>query len=238
MSRTVQQIIDLVSYNLRGRTDKNSLIIELINSALKDAVLEHDFEAAESTEDKITTANVDYVSLPTGFLSATSVCGIQPSTGTPTLVWPMFVKDRKWWNLNVVDGSGNVAVRPTVCLIDEGSSRLYFAAPSDDAYRIRIRFRKFPTVSAVTDINPYSILDNWIPEEVSAGVWLTLENVDMFKLYDARASRAMARAKKSYNSLAAKDQAMYMRPVDIGNSPNPLDGGFVTSDGRQWNPHL
>jgi hypothetical protein len=136
---TREQIKDLVIENTR-RTDKEALILTSIGFALNEIAQLHDFKIMKVEVDIPFSEDDMSVSLPTDAVQISETRFIESTTDT--IGYPIPLVSKNYSVRTFVNPAGQAASRPTE--LYEHNGQLYFNAPSDGDYILRMTYMKYP----------------------------------------------------------------------------------------------
>lgn len=185
MARTRTQIKDLVHYHT-GRT-KSALENSLCDSALKLAIQAHPFWESITdpyndftlTEDA-TSQNIEVSSVaPEHVLTAR----ILETSGSMNK--PLKIKNRVWWDANVINQEDNTKGWPTYCM--HIGSNMYFDRPLEDGWTLRLRLSLPKTFTADSTECPIKCLDVFVEQYVTAEVFASIEQMDSYWIWRRKA---------------------------------------------------
>jgi hypothetical protein len=180
MALTRAEIRTLIESHL-GRVDKTTLINSLCANALKAACQVHNFNDACAVSDIAMVANQNYFSI-SGIDKLVSVRVIWP---TNVQSWVLTMKDRRWWDENIVNENDENAGQPSYGL--RFGTNVYMYPVPDLAYTARVRSLTIP--SWTTDIAcPISCLDLFIEAWVTSKVFKSIEDFDNEKFWMSEAT--------------------------------------------------
>ncbi len=181
MAKTRAQIKVSVDANTGRGTEKTTLIESLCDEALKIAGNEHPFRDAQDdptiiaiTEDAV---SVD-ISAITNLVHIVTARIIQDSG---SLYSPLFMRDRAWWDRNIVNPADNQKGWPRNGLRWESTVLLERPAESDLQLQLIVSQEK-----AFTDDStecPIKILDTFIVQYATAFVFLSIQNMESYAFW-------------------------------------------------------
>jgi hypothetical protein len=187
MARTRAEIRTLVQAHT-GRSDKTTLINSLCDSALKYALMEHDFQRATqrtSAETEITedATEVDFSAYSPSVYKIVTAKIIDTSDEQSAFL-PL--KNRQWWDRFVVNSEENSTGWPSVA-IHEGDA-LKFNCPCEADKKLRLLYTYIPTFagSDATEC-PVPTLDLFVEYFVTANVFFSIGDLEKFGWWNNRA---------------------------------------------------
>ena len=176
MAKTRAQIKTAVGYNTGRGTEKAALIETLCDEALKVAGNAHPFRDACSqptdiaiTEDAV---SVD-ISVITSLIYIVTARIIETGSDSYDI---LTMKDRTWWDRNVVNASSNQKGWPTNGL--RWGTTVLLDRPSESGLSLRLVVSKEQSFAADATPCPIAILDTFVTQYATAFVFLSIENVD------------------------------------------------------------
>ena len=189
MAKTKTQLISSVETRT-GRTDKDTLIGEAIDSALLECQNEHFFREMYTTADLSASASDVSEALPSDMHQLLEVRLID---GTSS--YSIFVKSKRWVVENFPNISADNASKPDWCYEEEGT--LYFSCPLDDAYTIRITYYAFLVFASAATANPIPCTDNALLYYAMSELYESLELDRLADKWLRRGDRALVKAVRS-----------------------------------------
>lgn len=184
MARTRSEIKDLVELNT-GRTDKESLINSQCDSALKIAMIKHNFHDAchicddvAITEDTTSVAisSLTESSISIGTIIDVVTARIVEDDGSKNTI--LKIKNRQWWDKNIINPEDNLKGWPTYGL--HFGANIIFDRPVDSGLSLRLRVASVPTFESDSTECPISSLDLFIEQYVTAMVFLSIGKTDNY----------------------------------------------------------
>ena len=186
MTRTREEIRTMVQYHT-GRTDKTTLINELCDSALKYAVMEHDFTrnfTRTSSETEITT-NATEIDLsgysPTVYKIITAK--ILDTNDEQSAFLPL--RDSQWWDRFVINAEDNTGGWPTNGMHE--LDKLLFDRPCESDKKLRLLYTTIPTFTQDSTTCPVPTLDLFVEYWVTANVFFSISDMEKFGWWNKRA---------------------------------------------------
>lgn len=178
MAKTRTQIKSSVDSNTGRATSKSSLIEDLCDESLKVAIGEHPFRDAQSsptildiTED---ATSVD-MSAITNLVHVVTARIIQDS-GTQYM--PLVLRDRSWWDRNVVNAEDNTKGWPKYGLRWE--STILLDRPAESDLQLQLIVSQDQTFTSDSTECPVKILDTFVVQYVTAFVFLSIQNMQSY----------------------------------------------------------
>lgn len=185
MTRTeIQAVVE----DMIARTDKEDVIINGIDFAIKEFTKEHDFQDFISSEDLTTTSGTSYVAL-----SDESDKIIEARLIDGTNSYSILQKTKNWISKRFPNPDGDPNNKPVYCYIEGGN--LYLVPVPDDAYTIRLS-----VVSSSSDLsgdsseNPLDGLDYAIACWAAGYVMDSIERFDAGQQWRVRAQDSLAKS--------------------------------------------
>ncbi len=184
MARTRTQIKALIALNT-GRTDKGTLIDSVCDTALKIAATRHPFQdILKLCDDETITEDATSVDISDLQESSSSVgtvadvitARIVEADGTRNKI--LTIKNRQWWDRNVVNPEDNQKGWPNFGL--KFGTNMILDRPSENNLELRLRVSVIPTFASDESECPISILDLYVEQYVTAMVFLSLEMNDNY----------------------------------------------------------
>lgn len=244
MARTRGEIKTLVKAHTgwTDRTDKDDLIDSLCNSALKYAIMEHDFRditTLTSGETEITTlaTSVDLSTFDPTIYKIVSARLLRVSNSTEQ-GYPLPLRNRVWWDKFVIDPTNNTSGIPSQAL--RVKSTLFFDRPIEDGWKLRLRYSSLNTYTDDSTETPVDILDLFVEYKVTADVFFSTEDMEKYALWNRRAIGSnpenpggeLARAIRADDKEMAKEMVM-TRPWQLVQSMYPF---AITTNNLDWTP--
>ncbi len=178
MAKTRGQIKTSVDANTGRGTEKATLIESLCDEALKVAINQHPFRDAQNdptiiaiTEDAV---SVD-ISAITNLVHIVTARIIQDSGSLYSI---LFMRDRAWWDRNIVNPADNQKGWPKNGLRWESTVLLERPAESDLQLQLIVSQEK--TFTDDSTESPVKILDTFITQYVTAFVFLSIQNMESY----------------------------------------------------------
>lgn len=172
MARTRGEIITLVKAHTgwTDRSDKDTLIDSLCDSALKYAIMEHDFRditTLTSGESEITTlaTSVDLSDFDPAVYKIVTARLLRVSSSTES-GRPLPLRNRLWWDKFVIDPANNTSGVPSQAL--RVKNTLYFDRPIEDDWKLRLRYTSLNTYTTDETETPSELLDLFVEYKVTA----------------------------------------------------------------------
>ena len=164
---------------------KDSLENSLCDTALKIALMQHAFKDAQSSPSDIaitTEATEVDISSVTDLVNVITVRIVQASgTRNEKLTF----KTRTWWDENVINAEDNQGGWPKFGM--RWGSTILLDRPAESGLELRLRVT---TIQSFTDDNticPIALLDVFVEQYVTAGVYASLENWESSKFWERKA---------------------------------------------------
>lgn len=183
MARTRAQTKTLVESNT-GRT-KDALENSLHDTALKIALLRHPFKDAQSVPSDITitedATSVD-ISAITGLRSIVTARIVEASGSRNKI---LKCKTRSWWDEHVINPEDNQKGWPQYGM--RVGSTIVIDRPSESGLELRLRVTTDQTYASDATECPISVLDIFVEHYVTAFIFKSLENDEMYKHWMASA---------------------------------------------------
>ncbi len=171
MARTRSAIKTLVRSHT-GRA-KDTLESSLCDSALKLALISHNFEDAKSTPADFTLTE-DAWSVDISSASAFNIVTARIVEASGSRNTELIMKDRTWWDKTVVNPEDNPKGWPIHCLHDGNS--IYFDRPLQSRLELRLRITTEQTFTDDSTECPIKVLDLFVEDYVTYGVFLDVGN--------------------------------------------------------------
>jgi len=185
MAKTRAQIKTAVDYNTGRGTEKAGLIESLCNEALKVACNAHPFRDARSqpsdfsiTED---ATSVDISSI-SNLIHVVSARIIESDADRYA---PLVMKDRTWWDRNVVNASDNQKGWPEFGL--RWGTEILLNRPADSGLSLRLVVTTEQSFTDDSTACPITILDTFVTQYVTAFVFLSLQQMDSYAFWKSLA---------------------------------------------------
>lgn len=171
-ARTRSAIKTLVEANT-GRT-KDTLESSLCDTALKIALMQHHFKDAQSspsdftiTEDA-TSVDISGISDLVNIVTARIV----EASGSRNMI--LKLKTRTWWDLHIRNAEDNQKGWPIYAM--KWGSTLLLDRPADSGLELRLRITTVQTFATDATVCPIAVLDIFVEDYVTGGVFANLEN--------------------------------------------------------------
>lgn len=176
MARTREQIKDLVVLNT-GRSDKDTLMNSLCDSALKLAGTRHPFKDSLSMPSDFTITE-DATSVDISSVSPIHIvtARIVEASGSKNAVLRM--KNRTWWDENVVNSEDNQKGWPDFGM--RWGTTVLLDRPAISGLELRIRISTVQTFASDSTTCPIDILDLFVEKYVTAYVFFSLQQMQSF----------------------------------------------------------
>jgi len=178
MAKTRAQIKTAVDNNTGRGTEKATLIESLCDEALKVAINEHPFRDSQDdptiidiTEDA-TSVDISAISDLVHIVTARII------QDSGSLYAPLFMRDRSWWDRNVVNPDDNQKGWPRNGLRWE--STILLERPASDDLQLQLIVSQEKTFTNDSTETPIKILDTFITQYVTAFVFLSLQNTESY----------------------------------------------------------
>lgn len=184
-SHTRAQIKTLVDGRTGRATEKNTLINFECDQALKLAIHKHPFRDATTTKDDISiTENAVSVDISTIKSLVDIISSRIIETGTDSYA-SLIMKDRNWWDKNVINPSSNMKGWPKYGLRD--GSMVKLDGPANSGLSLRLRVTQEYTFGSDDSQCPVPILDAFVTAYVTAEVFLAIENHESYVYWHRKA---------------------------------------------------
>ena len=183
MARTRAEIKTLVRLHT-GRT-KEALENAFCDSALKAALMRHPFKDAQSVESDITiTEDATSVDM-SGISGLRSIvtARIVEADGSRNEI--LRLKTQSWWDEHVINSEDNQPGWPKYGL-REGTT-MQLDRPAESGLELRLRVTTDQTFASDSSACPIGVLDIFVEHFVTAMVFKSLENDEMYKHWIASA---------------------------------------------------
>jgi len=219
MARTRDTILALVRLNT-GRTDKDTLIGYVCDSALKEAVL-FSIRKKQTFRDTVTqrtwaiTTGLDYVQVmgtgggdgatPSNNDDITDIITARIIDSSSDDNKPLIIKGRQWWDKEVVNGADNVQGWPSYGI--RLGNYLFFDRPSEANKVLYLRCCTIPTFTSGSTTCPIKNLDLFVEYWATAQVFHSLEQDTQYQRWMAKASGELSIALEA-DIDTAKDNQM------------------------------
>ena len=181
MAKTRAQIKTSIDFNTGRATEKDGLIDDLCDQALKLAIGKHPFRDAQDdptiiaiTEDAV---SVD-ISAITNLVHIVTARIIQDSG---TLSRLLHMRDRTWWDRNVVEAGDNQKGWPANGLRWE--STVLLERPAESDLQLQLVVSQDKTFTDDSTETPVKILDTFIVQYVTAFVFLSIQNMQSYAFW-------------------------------------------------------
>lgn len=252
MARTRGQLKTLIKEHVgwKDRSDKDSLIDSLCDSALKYAIMEQDFRdlttvTSGETEIAVGSTEVDLSSFDPAVYKIVTAKLLRVDNSTAS-GYPLPLSNRWWWDKYVIDPDNNNPGIPRNAL--RIKSTLQFDRPIEDDWKLRLRYSSINTYTSDSTETPSELLDLFVEYKVTADVFFSLEDMEKFALWNRRAignnperqGGELARAIRADDKEAAKE-IQITRPWSLQTPPGFGKGfggsyGAITTLDLDWTP--
>ncbi len=187
MALTRTETIALVKLNT-GRTDKDTLIDSLCDTALKVATTKHAFQDSMHICDDLTiTEDATSVAIAATDLKESTVqisgdlvdivtARIVEASGTRNA--PLIIKNKTWWDKNVVNPEDNQKGWPNFGL--HFGTNILLDGPATSGLELRLRTSHIPVFASDATECPIKILDTFVEQYTTAMVFLSLSMNDKY----------------------------------------------------------
>ena len=185
MARTRTQIKALAVLNT-GRSDKDTLMNSICDTALKIAVAKHPFHDIVKLCDDITiTEDNTTVDISAPEVSSVAITDdiydlvtarIVEASGTRNYLLPL--TNRQWWDENVINPEDNNKGWPVVGL--KVGTNLHLDRPAESNLELRLRLSTIPTFASDATECPIKVLDIFVEQYVTAMTYLSLGQRDEY----------------------------------------------------------
>ncbi len=182
MARTRLEIKTLVRSHT-GRTD-DSLENSLCETALKMALSKHPFNAAISTPADFTLVE-DNTSIDISSASAIRLVTLRIVEADGTRNAPLRLKNRTWWDKNIVNEEDNQKGWPVYAL--RTGDIITFDRPLMSGLELRLRITTEQTFAGDSSVCPIPMLDLFIEKYVTALVYLDKKIIDSYLFWKSEA---------------------------------------------------
>lgn len=177
MARTRSEIKALAVLNT-GRSDKDTLMNSLCDSALKVAVARHPFK--------------DSLSMPSDFTITEDATSVDISASCPivhivtariveadgTRNWSLKMKSRTWWDKNVINAEDNQKGDPVFGM--RWGETVLLDRPANSGLELRLRISTTPVFASDSTECPIEILDLFVEKYTTAYTFFSLEQIESF----------------------------------------------------------
>jgi len=183
MARTRTEIKTLVRLHT-GRT-KEALENSLCDTALKVALLRHPFKDAQSVESDIeitesaTSVDISGISGLRNIITARIV----EASGSRNMI--LKCKTRSWWDEHVINSEDNQQGWPLYGM--RVGSTIVIDRPAESGLELRLRVTTNQTFALDSTECPIDVLDIFVEHYVTAYVFKSIENDEMYKHWIASA---------------------------------------------------
>lgn len=183
MARTRTQIKTLVEDHT-GRTE-DTLENSLCDSALKTALMRHPFRDASSVaSDVVITTSATTVDI-SGINNLLDIVTARIVEASGTRNAPFILKNRTWWDRNVINPEDNLQGWPVYGL--KVGTTVHLDKPSDAGLELRLRVTTEQTFASDATTCPIAVLDLFVEYFVTAGVFENLTNLELATHWRKRA---------------------------------------------------
>ncbi len=167
-----------------GRT-KDALESTLCDDALKVALLEHSFKDAQSVPSDITiTEDATSATIVTSNVINILTARIVEADGSRNA--KLTLKGRSWWDARVINSEDNAKGWPAYGMRVE--STIEFDRPVMAGLELRLRITTEQTFATDSTVCPIYVLDKFIEEFVTAGVFAEVEDWTSYRFWIAKAA--------------------------------------------------
>lgn len=183
MARTRAEIKALVESHT-GHT-KDDLENSLCDSALKIALLQHTFQDAQSSPSDIaitTEATTVDISAISGLVNVVTARLVQ-ADGTRNQI--LKFKTKSWWDEHVVNAEDNLGGWPVVG--SRWGSTILLDRPAEAGIELRLRVTTIQSFTNDSTVCPIALLDVFVEQFVTAGVYADLQNWESAKFWKREA---------------------------------------------------
>ncbi len=203
MARTRDEIQTLVESHT-GKTNKDTLMDSLCDTALKSAVLKHTFEDSRSTPAAVAIIeDATSCALPSGTREIISVRIVDSVTDASA---PLALKPQTWWDRNVITPDDNMRGWPFYGL--RFGTNLILDRPVEANLTALFRISTIPTFTSGSTECPIAVLDVFVEYFVTAFVFLSLEDKENFTFW-------MGLARSAFKDAVDADERMPALDISI-----------------------
>lgn len=244
MARTRGELKTLIKEHIgwQDRTDKDSLIESLCDSALKYAIMEHDFRdlttvTSGETEIPVGDTEVDISSFSPAVYKIITAKLLRANSSTES-GYPIPLRNRVWWDKFVIDPENNMPGIPRQLL--RVKNTLHLDRPITDAWLLRLRYSSINIFTSDSTETPSELLDLFVEYKVTADMFFSLEDMEKFALWNRRAignnpefpGGELGRAIRADDKEMAKEMKL-TRPWEL---VTPSDPFAITTRDIDWTP--
>lgn len=185
MARTRTEIEALAVLNT-GRSDKDTLMNSLCDSALKVAVAKHPFEdCVELCDDVTITEDATTVDISGLEVSSSAITFDIYDTITARIVEAdgsrnslLMLKNRQWWDKNIINPEDNQKGWPQFG--HQVGTTMNLDAPATNGLELRLRVATIPVFAADGTECPIKVLDLFVEQYVTAMTYMSLGMMDKY----------------------------------------------------------
>ncbi len=167
---TIEALVELNT----GRSDKDTLMHSLCDTALKLAAMRHPWKDATSIPDDFAitedATSID-ISATTNIIHIITARIVEADGAKNTKFW---LKNRQWWDSHVINPEDNPKGWP-VNGMRVGTS-IILDRPALSGLELRLRVTTVPTFAAGSTVCPIALLDVFVEQYVTAFVFQSIEN--------------------------------------------------------------
>ena len=172
-ARDRDSIEALVELNT-GRSDKDTLMHSLCDTALKLAVMRHPFKEATSIPDDFTITedetSVD-ISATADIIQIVTARIVEADGAKNQRLW---LKNRQWWDEHVINPEDNPKGWPVNGM--KVGTNVILDRPAISNLELRLRVSTVPTFTTGSTVCPITLLDIFVEQYVTAHVFHSIEN--------------------------------------------------------------
>jgi hypothetical protein len=174
MAKTRTQIKAMVQEYTKRGVEKATVIENACDEALKIAIGLHPFKDAESDPSDI-TISADAVSVAlTTISNLVHIVSARVLEAASSRTMPLSLRDRVWWDRNVINPSDNSAGWPLYAM--KRGTTLYIDRPAQSGLTLRLRVVTDQVFATDATVCPVAVLDNFIVDYATYKVFAAIEN--------------------------------------------------------------
>lgn len=178
MAKTRLQIRTSVNYNTQRGTEKESLINDKCDEALKVAIGKHPFRDSRSTPSALSVTE-DAVTVDISSISnLVHIVSARMIEDSGSSYHPLIMKDATWWDRNIVNPEDNQKGWPKYGL--RAGSYIYLDRPAQSDLTLQLRVSTEQLFTDDSTECPVKILDIFVVQYVTAQVFLSIENMESY----------------------------------------------------------
>jgi len=184
MARTRSEIEALVELNT-GRTEKDTLMHSLCDTALKLAVIKHPFKDSCSQPSDFTitedATSID-ISATTGIIRVVTARIVEADGSLNKRLW---LKERQWWDEHVINPEDNQKGWPEFGF--RFGTNIILDRPARSNLELRLRVSTTPTFTDGDTECPIELLDIFVEQYVTAYIFHSIEQDKSFSFWKSEA---------------------------------------------------